>query len=292
VGGFSEASAHRVTLDGFWIDRHPVTARRFARFVRERGYVTIAERPLDPAAFPGRRPRTSFPARLCSRARAGRSTCAISACGGRGLPGACWRHPDGRGSSLAGRLDHPVVHIAYEDACAHADWAGRRCRPRPKWEFAARGGLDGAVYVWGDDPEAPGERLAHYWHGEFRWRPDPGLWTTASVGAYAPNGHGLFDMAGNVWETDGRLLYASPPGRNRERVLHAANPTRRERTRQPGLGAARVRHLTQGHQRRLLPVRRRYCLRYRPVARRPQMIDTGMSQIGFRCVRFAESAPT
>ena len=195
-----EAPAREVAVDGFHIDRHQVTNREFARFAREREYVTVAERPLDPAAFPGAPRENLVPGSLVFTRTRGPVDLRHINQWWTWTPGASWRHPEGPGSALGGRLDHPVVHVAYEDAAAFADWAGKALPTEAQWELAARGGLDGAAYAWGDEPEAPGERLANYWHGDFPWRAEPGYGTTAPVGSFAPNGHGLFDMAGNVWE--------------------------------------------------------------------------------------------
>ena len=181
-------------------------------------------------------------------------------------PGACWRQPEGPGSSLAGREEHPVVHVAYEDATAYADWAGQTLPTEAQWELAARGGLDGAAYVWGDEPEPDGARLANYWHGDFPWRPEPGYGTTAPVGSFAPNGFGLHDMAGNVWEWTADWYGGSEAA--------SRDPS------QPQFAIPRK--VVKGGS---FLCADSYCLRYRPAARRPQMIDTGMSHVGFRCVR-------
>jgi formylglycine-generating enzyme required for sulfatase activity len=165
---------------------------------------------------------------------------------------------------VAGRLDHPVVHVAYEDAQAYAGWAGMRLPTEAEWERAARGGLDGAAYTWGDDPEPPGERLANYWHGDFPWRSAPGYGATAPVGSFPPNGYDLFDMAGNVWEWTADWYGGSP-----QASLDLA---------QPQFGVPRK--VVKGGS---FLCADSYCPRYRPAARRPQMVDTGMSHIGFRC---------
>ena len=145
-----------------------------------------------------------------------------------------------------------------------------RCRPRPQWELAARGGLDGAAYVWGDEPEPAGARLANYWHGDFPWRPEPGYGTTAPVGSFEPNGFGLYDMAGNVWEWTADWYGGSEAA--------SRDPS------QPQFAIPRK--VLKGGS---FLCADSYCLRYRPAARRPQMIDTGMSHVGFRLVRASRS---
>jgi formylglycine-generating enzyme required for sulfatase activity len=261
-----EAPARAVAVEGFGIDRTQVTNEAFAGFVAATGYVTVAERPLDPAAFPGAPAENLVPGSLVFTRTRGPVDLRHIDQWWRWTPGASWRAPQGPGSGLAGREAHPVVHVAYEDAARYAEWSGGALPTEAQWELAARGGLDGAAYVWGDRPEAPGERLANYWHGEFPWRPDAGYGTTAAVGSYPPNGHGLFDMAGNVWEwtTD---WYG---GSERASLDHG----------QPQFAIPR-RVLKGGS----FLCADSYCLRYRPAARRPQMVDTGMSHIGFRCVR-------
>ncbi len=261
-----EAPAREVAVDGFWIGRHEVTNRQFAAFVAATGYATVAERPLDAAAFPGAPAENLAPGSLVFTRTRGPVDLRHISQWWRWTPGASWRSPEGPGSTLAGREQHPVVHIAYEDAERYAAWAGGRLPTEAEWELAARGGLEGADYTWGDEPEPAGERLANFWHGDFPWRSEPGYGTTAPVGSYPPNGHGLFDMAGNVWEWT-----ADWYGGGERESLDAAQPD-----------FAVPRKVVKGGS---FLCADSYCRRYRPAARRPQMIDTGMSHIGFRCAR-------
>ena len=263
-----EGPSRRVAVDGFWIDRYQVTNRRYAAFVEETGYVTVAERPLDPADFPGAPAENLVPGSLVFTRTRGPVDLRHINQWWTWTPGAGWRNPEGPGSSLAGREEHSVVHVAYEDAAAYAEWAGRELPSEAQWELAARGGLEGAAYVWGDEPEHDGARLANYWHGDFPWRPEPGYGTTAPVGSFAPNGFGLFDMAGNVWEWTADWYGGSEAA--------SRDPS------QPQFAIPRK--VVKGGS---FLCADSYCLRYRPAARRPQMIDTGMSHVGFRCARSA-----
>jgi formylglycine-generating enzyme len=258
-----EGPARDVRVDGFSIDRHQVTNEAFAAFVEATGYTTVAERPLDPADFPGAPAENLVPGSLVFTGTPGPVDLRHLSQWWAWTPGASWRRPEGPGSSPRGR--HPVVHVAYEDAERYAAWAGKALPTEAEWELAARGGLEGAAYTWGDEPEPPGERLANYWHGDFPWRPEPGYGTTAPVGSFAPNGYGLFDMAGNVWEWT-----ADWYGGSQEASLDLSQPQ-----------FAVPRKIVKGGSYLCADS---YCLRYRPAARRPQMIDTGMSHIGFRCV--------
>jgi formylglycine-generating enzyme len=280
-----EAPAHRVSVDGFWIDRRQVTNRRFALFAAATGYVTVAERPLDPADFPGAPPENLVPGSLVFNRTAGPVDLRHLNQWWAWTPGASWKHPEGPGSSAAERPDHPVVHVAYEDALAYARWAGKELPTEAEWELAARGGLDAATYVWGDRPEPDDRPLANYWHGDFPWRPEPGYGTTRPVGSYPANGHGLFDMAGNVWEWTGDWYSARHPEDAAKPCCVPHDPR----------GAGERASLDPAQPQFAVPRKvikggsylcaDSYCLRYRPAARRPQMIDTGMSHIGFRCVQ-------
>jgi formylglycine-generating enzyme required for sulfatase activity len=195
-----EAPAHEASIHGFWIQAYAVTNVEYAEFVDATGYLTVAERQLDPADHHGAPPQNLQPGSMVFTRTTGPVDLRHLNLWWTWTPGASWRHPVGPRSSVDKRANHPVVHVAYEDAEAYAAWVGRALPTEAEWEVAARGGLDRATYTWGDEPERPGQRLANYWHGDFPWRPEPGYGRTASVGSYPPNGYGLYDMAGNVWE--------------------------------------------------------------------------------------------
>ena len=279
-----EAPAHPVTVSGFWIDRTEVTNREFGAFVADTAYVTVAERPLDPADFPGAPPENLAPGSLVFTGTAGPVDLRHIAQWWRWTPGACWNRPEGPGSSLEGREDHPVVHVAFEDAERYAAWAGKSLPSEAQWELAARGGQDGAAYTWGDEPETPGRPLANHWRGAFPWRADPGSGTTTPVGSYEPNGFGLFDMAGNVWEWTADWYASRHPDAAGRPCCVPRDPrggVERESfdPAQPQFSIPRK--VIKGGSYLCADS---YCLRYRPAARRPQMIDSGMSHIGLRCV--------
>ncbi len=267
-----EAPVRQVVVAGFRIQVHLVTNTEFAEFVDATGYVTVAERPLDPADFPDAPPENLQPGSMVFHRTSGPVDLRHLSQWWTWTPGASWRRPVGPLSSIAQRAAHPVVHVAYEDAEAYASWAGLALPTEAEWETAARGGLQQAIYTWGDEPEQPGQRLANYWHGEFPWRPDPGYGRTSPVGSYPANGYGLFDMAGNVWEWTADW-YAD---------TRAGDPCCEAGSYDPAQPQFTVpRKVIKGGSFLCADT---YCLRYRPAARRPQMIDTGMSHIGFRCV--------
>jgi formylglycine-generating enzyme required for sulfatase activity len=279
-----EAPAHRVSVDGFRMDATAVTNAEFAAFVEATGYTTVAERPLDPTDFPGAPPENLVPGSLVFTPTAGPVDLRHLSQWWTWTPGAFWKHPEGPRSSLAGRERHPVVHVAFEDAEAYAAWSGKELPTEAQWELAARAGLDGATYTWGDTPEEEGQKLANYWHGDFPWRADPGYGTTAPVGSYPPNAFGLYDMAGNVWEWTTDWYRERPPEDPGQPCCVPVDPRGGsiEESFDPAQPQFRVpRKVIKGGS---FLCADSYCLRYRPAARRPQMIDTGMSHIGFRCL--------
>lgn len=280
-----ERPARTVRVGRFWMDRHAVRNADFASFVDTTGYVTVAERSLDPALYPDAREDLAVPGALVFHPTSGPVDTTDLRNWWRYLPGACWNRPEGPGSNLTGRAEHPVVHVAFEDAQAYADWAGRSLPTEAEWECAARGGLDGAEFVWGNDFTPGGVHQANTWQGPFPWRnfETDGWAGTAPVGSYAPNGYGLFDMAGNVWEwtTDwygAREAASAPsccmPDNPRGARIEASYDPRQPRVRIP-------RKVVKGGSFLCGPS---YCRRYRPAARQPQMIDSAMSHLGFRCV--------
>jgi formylglycine-generating enzyme required for sulfatase activity len=258
-----EAPVVAATVGPFWIDAAPVTVTQFRRFVRATGYVTLAERPLDPAGFPGADPAALVPGSLVFRPTAGPVDTSDYRLWWHYVPGACWSSPEGPGTDTATRGEHPVTHVAHEDALAYAAWAGKALPTEAEWELAARGGLDGATYTWGD---AWVDGMANTWRGEFPWRTD-GPAGTSPVGAFPANGHGLHDMAGNVWEWTADPFTAD----------HATRPCCGPREAPGGV----PRRVVKGGSHLCSPS---YCLRYRPAARQGQAVDSSTSHIGFRCV--------
>jgi sulfatase modifying factor 1 len=265
-----ESPVHEVEVGDFWIDEHPVTAAEFRRFVRETGYVTVAERPLDPDDYPDADPELLVPGSLVFRMTPGpvplndvRSWWAY-------VPGAFWKRPGGPGTTINGRDHHPVVQVAYEDAETYAAWAGKELPTEAEWEYAARGGLHGAAFAWGDEHFPGGKPMANTWQGEFPWQNvnADGFEGTSPVGSFSPNGYGLYDMCGNVWEWTTGAFTSN----------HAQSPCCA-----PDLlpGERFPRKVIKGGSHLCAP---NYCLRYRPAARQGETIDTSTSHIGFRCI--------
>jgi formylglycine-generating enzyme required for sulfatase activity len=281
-----ERPAHPVTVGAFWIDTGVVTNAAFAAFVAATDYVTLAERPLDLALYPDAVPALAVPGALVFRMTDGPVNTRDLRHWWHYTPGACWHRPEGPGSDRAGRDAHPVVHVAFEDAEAYAAWAGKALPTEAEWEFAARGGLDGAEFCWGDE-FMPGERhLANTWQGPFPWRnfAADGFVATAPVASYDPNGYGLYDMAGNVWEWTTDWYAARHPAAADKPCCVPANPRGApiENSYDPHQPSSSMpRKVVKGGSFLCAPS---YCRRYRPAARQPQMIDSAMSHIGFRCV--------
>src|SRR5580765_5478042 len=221
-----EAPAHRVTIDGFWIDRCAVTIEGYRRFVAVTNHVTLAERPPDPADYPGATRERLVPASIVFRSPGGPVDLRDHHAWWALVPGASWKHPQGPGTSIKRLRDHPVVHVAYEDAEAYARWAGKELPTEAEWELAARGGLEGADYSWGDELHPHGQHLANTWQGEFPWQNlrSDGYERTSPVDAFPPNGYGLLDMIGNVWEWTTDWYYPHHPAERQKACCVPHNP--------------------------------------------------------------------
>jgi formylglycine-generating enzyme required for sulfatase activity len=280
-----EAPRRRVRVSPFWIDEAPVTNREFATFVEETGYRTFAELPPDPRQYPGMPTEMARPGSLVFRRTAGPESLADPYACWEFRVGADWRHPLGAGSTIKGLEDHPVVHVVHKDAHAFAAWAGKSLPTEAEWEFAARGGLDGAEFAWGDELAPDGRMLANYWQGLFPTHNDmlDGWERTSPVRSFPPNGYGLFDMIGNVWEWTqdwygAVVARAKRPGAcctpvnpRGGHLRDSLDPSA------PGVGRKVIKggsHLCAEN----------YCQRYRPAARHPQAIDSPTGHIGFRCI--------
>ncbi|AZG47307.1 formylglycine-generating enzyme family protein [Gordonia insulae] len=280
-----ERPVHQVAVDGFWIDTHPVTVAQFRRFVKDTGYVTTAERQPSAADFPDADPDLlvagsmvftppNVPVPLDDYRRWWSY-----------VPQADWRHPEGQGSNVGERNHHPVTHVSYLDACAYADWAGKVIPTEAEWEFAARGGLDRKRYVWGDHDEPNGRPGGNVWQGQFPWEnlEEDGYARTSPVGRFRPNGYGLFDMAGNVWEwtCDNHTASHADSDKNIAPASSCCiprNPVQQSASADDEVDARRV---VKGGSHLCAP---NYCNRYRPAARQGHADDASTGHIGFRCI--------
>jgi formylglycine-generating enzyme required for sulfatase activity len=280
-----EAPARWVEVDGFWIDAAPVTNRDFARFVRETGWVTVAEKPADAMDYPGAPPEMLAPSSLVFTPTERPVPLNDLRAWWRYTQGADWRHPLGPESSLVGLWDHPVVHVAWADVEAYARWAGKDLPTEAEWEFAARGGLDGAEFAWGEDLHPEGRMMANTWQGRFPYETlkRGGAYRTSRAGSFPANGYGLYDMIGNVWEwtqdwwTAKAEAAASP-------CCALRNPRggAMEASGDPSCPGGHIpRKVLKGGSHLCAPS---YCRRYRPAARHAQPIETSTSHIGFRCI--------
>ncbi|PPQ29203.1 formylglycine-generating enzyme family protein [Rhodopila globiformis] len=279
-----EAPSHRATVDGFWIDATPVTNRQFRSFIRATGHVTFAETMPDPKDYPGSLPGMIFAGSLVFTPPKHRVDLRDWSQWWTLLQGANWRHPYGPKSSIKDLDDHPVVHVTFADALAYATWAGKALPTEAEWEFAARGGLDGAEFGWGDE-FMPGNRpMANTWHGEFPHQRQSRFRRTSPVGAFPPNGYGLYDMIGNVWEWTTDWWSAQHQAEPPKACCIPSNPRGGPEagSYDPSLPAIRIpRKVIKGGSHLCAP---NYCRRYRPAARHAEPVDTSTSHLGFRCV--------
>ncbi|HWA28356.1 MAG TPA: formylglycine-generating enzyme family protein [Lacunisphaera sp.] len=276
---------HRVQVDGFWMDRTEVTNAAFARFVAATAYVTVAERPLRPEDWPDVPREKLRPGSVVFSPPAEAVPLDDALRWWRYVPGANWRHPTGPGSDLAGREQYPVVHIAYEDAEAYAKWAGKRLPTEAEWEFAARGGRAGQAYPWGDDLTPGGRWMANIWQGEFPVRNAraDGYAEAAPVASFPPNGYGLHDMSGNVWEWCSdwyRPDAYARQARNGTVVHNPCGPAQADSLdpQEPGV----PKRVQRGGSFLCTDL---YCTRYMLGTRGKGAVDTGSNHAGFRCVR-------
>ncbi|MGH6861224.1 MAG: formylglycine-generating enzyme family protein [Phyllobacterium sp.] len=287
-----EAPAHQAKVDGFFIDRAPVTNRQFKEFVKATGYVTVAERLPDPKDYPGALPHMLYAGSLVFRKKPGPVDLRNPAEWWDFIKDASWKRPLGPKSGLFKKDGHPVVHVAYEDALAYARWSGKELPTEAEWEYAARGGIEDAEYAWGNAFAPGGKPMANTWQGEFPRENllDDGFERTSPVGAFPANGYGLHDMIGNVWEwtTD----WWSSHHQNSGSCCIPRNPRGGPEAEsfdehQPAILIPRK--VVKGGSHLCAP---NYCRRYRPAARHAQPVDTSMGHIGFRCiVRVAADSP-
>jgi sulfatase modifying factor 1 len=289
-----EAPAHPVTVDGFWMDRCPVTNEAFSRFIDETGYVTVAETSPDPAEYPGARPEMLYAGSLVFHKPPVRVPLRDLRQWWEFRRGAQWRHPLGAYSSVEGLERHPVVHVAYRDAEAFARWTGKDLPTEAEWERAARGGNDDTEFAWGDELTPGGRHMANVWQGDFPWQNtrDDGFERTSPVDAFPPNRYGLHDLIGNVWEWTTDWYQPRHAAAREKACCIPRNPrgARAEHSYDPAQPEIRIpRKVLKGGSHLCAP---NYCRRYRPAARFPEPVDTSTCHVGFRCiVRVRASLP-
>lgn len=287
-----EKPAHRVTVDGFFIDPAPVTNAQFRAFVEATGHVTVAEIVPDPVDYPGALPHMLRAGSLVFRPPLHPVDLRDWSQWWEFCFGADWRHPLGPDSSIEGSDDHPVVHVAYADALAYAHWAGKQLATEAEWEFAARGGLEGVEFAWGETLAPGGTHMANTWQGEFPHQNlvEDGHLRTSPVRHYPANGFGLYDMIGNVWEWTADFWSTRHPEDAAKACCVPLNPRggAEAGSFDPAQPQIRIpRKVLKGGSHLCAP---NYCRRYRPAARHAEPVDTSTSHVGFRCVRRPEPA--
>ncbi len=285
----AEHPAHLVRVGGFWMDTTEVTNAQFRKFAEATGYATTAERPVDWEQLRKELPPGTSkppddrlaPGSLVFSPPDHPVSLGDQTAWWRWVAGASWRHPEGPGSSIEGRDDHPVVHVSWDDAHAYAGWAGKRLPTEAEWECAARGGLESRTYAWGGDFQPGGKTLANTWQGHFPETNtrDDGFARTAPVKSFPPNGYALYDMIGNVWEwcADWYRPDAYRSGAPREVATNPIGPAASFDPSEP----YQPKRVSRGGSFLCSP---NYCSNYRPGARRGTASDSGMSHLGFRCV--------
>ncbi len=288
-----EFPRHQVRLSSFYMDEHEVTNRQFRKFIEATGYVTTAERKPDweelkkqlPPGTPKPADELLVPASLVFKSPSEAVSLDDPSVWWNWVPGANWRHPEGPGSTIEGMDDYPVVHVSWEDAAAYAQWAGKRLPTEAEWEYAARGGVQEAIYPWGNERINRGRPKANSWDGHFpdRNTAADGYPGTAPVKKYAPNGYGLYDMGGNVWEWCSDWYHA---GYYAECVRHhlTDNPQGPDSSSDPDEPYA-MKKVTRGGS---FLCNDQYCSGFRVSARMKTSWDTSLSHTGFRCVVSAE----
>lgn len=281
-----ERPVHRVAVDGFWIDREPVTNGRFAEFVEATAHRTFAEIPPDPGDYPGALPDQLFAGSLVFVKPAGPVDRRNVANWWHWTPAADWRHPYGPATSIDSLDRHPVVHVAYADAEAYATWAGKSLPTEAEWELAARGGLDGAAFAWGEELAPEGRHRANTWQGEFPWQnlETDGYDGTSPVDAFPPNRYGVLDMIGNTWEWTSDWYQPRHPAEAEKACCIPRNPRgpRLDGSYDPNQPRVMIpRKVLKGGSHLCAPS---YCRRYRPAARFPEPVDTSTCHVGFRCI--------
>jgi formylglycine-generating enzyme required for sulfatase activity len=282
---FTDARPIRVIeIDGFWMDETPVTNKQFSEFIKATGYVTMAERTPKAEDFPDAPPENLVPGSLCFKKPAGPVDLSNHYSWWTYMHGACWNHPEGPKSNIDDRMDHPVVHVCFEDTMAYAKWAGKRLPTESEWERASRGKRDQAPYVWGDKLFPDGKTwMANTWQGEFPLENDveDGYAGTSPVKAFPPNDFGLYDMSGNVWQWCSDWYrpdaYVLGPKRNPQGPDVSYDPI------EPGV----KKRVQRGGS---FLCSDSYCVRYRCGGRGKMEIESASAHVGFRCAKSAKAA--